>query len=71
MTRPSFWYRFVPVFVPMGEESRHCAQFIAPISVPIQILHQAQKPYTLLIYQGVWGIGRVKSLGVLLLTPRR
>ena len=29
---------------------------IAPISVPIQGLHLVRKPYTLLIYQGVWGL---------------
>ena len=55
MTRPNFRYWFVPVFVPMGLKTGGYLYPIAPISVPIQGGHLVRKPYTLLIYQGVWG----------------
>ncbi len=56
MTQPSFWYWLVPVFVPMGPKREAQLHSIAPISVPIQGIHLVRKPYTLLIYQGVWGL---------------
>ncbi len=56
MTRPIFWYWLVPVFVPMGAKGGANSPPIAPFSVPIQGAHLVRKPYTLLIYQGVWGL---------------
>jgi hypothetical protein len=56
MTRPIFWYWLVPVFVPMGAKGDANSPPIAPFSVPIQGVHLVRKPYTLLIYQGVWGL---------------
>ncbi len=56
MTQPSFWYWLVPVFVPMGAKGDANSPPIAPVSVPIQGTHLVRKPYTLLIYQGLWGL---------------
>jgi hypothetical protein len=60
MTQPSFWYLFVPVSVPMKEINNAQSPPIVPISVPIQGTHQALKPYTLLIYQGLRVINRMQ-----------